>query len=177
MCGPRDMPFINALAGGPEDKYVFFFGGTKGLPNSYMSNWFPCHFVVNEIEYNCVEQFMMACKANIFNDTNSLNLIMNSVSPSQQKRLGKRVAGFTDEVWDTWKERVVFQGCVAKFDQNPDLKEKLLSTKGKTLVEASPYDNIWGIGMSETDPNRFDESKWGQNLLGKVLMRVRDQYE
>lgn len=174
MCGPRDMPFINALAGGVEDKYVFFFGGTKGLPNSYLSNWYPCDFVVNEIQYNCVEQFMMACKANVFGDNDTLLQVMDTAMPSAQKRLGKQVRGFTDEVWDQWKEKVVYQGCMAKFEQNLDLKSKLLGTKGKTLVEASPYDRIWGIGMSETDPDRFNEGKWGQNLLGKMLMRVRE---
>lgn len=177
MCGSRDMPFIKSLAGGPEEKYVFFFGGTKNLPNSYLSNWYPCTFEINGIQYNCVEQFMMACKANIFGDTQTLERVMSSTNPSEQKRLGKQVLGFSDEVWDTWKERVVFQGCLAKFDQNLDLKSKLLSTKGKKLVEASPYDKIWGIGISEDDPKRFDESKWGQNLLGKVLMKVREQYE
>lgn len=165
---------VKALAGGPEDKYVFFYGGTKGTPNSYLSNWYPVDFVVNSITYNCVEQFMMACKANIFGDQKALEQIMTTDKPAVQKQVGKTVIGFTNEIWDQYKERVVFQGCLAKFDQNPDLKEKLLSTQGKTLVEASPYDRIWGIGLSETDPLRFNEAKWGQNLLGKALMKVRD---
>ena len=174
MCGPRDQPFVKALAGGPEGKYVFFFGGTKGLPNSYLSNWYPSEFEVNDVKYNCVEQFMMACKANVFDDQENLQKVMIATNPGAQKRLGKQVLGFSDEVWDVHKERVVFQGCMAKFEQNPDLLEKLINTSGKTLVEASPYDRIWGIGMGENDPNRFDENKWGQNLLGKALMKVRE---
>jgi len=153
---------------------VFFFGGTKGLPNSYLSNWYPCELEISGFKYNCVEQFMMACKANVFGDISTLAQIMHEPKPSRQKRLGKQVLGFTDETWDLHKEEVVYQGCMAKFEQNPELLEKLVSTNGKHLVEASPYDRIWGIGFSDTDPERLDENKWGLNLLGKILMKVRE---
>lgn len=150
------------------DDYYFFWGGR-------CSQWFKSKFVIDEIEYNCAEQYMMAQKALLFNDLKSYKAIINSDDPKTQKAIGRRVANFDEHIWDEHKYQIVLIANVAKFSQNEDLKKFLVSLNGKIIVEASPYDTIWGIGLGQDDPRRFDETKWrGLNLLGKVLMETRD---
>lgn len=145
--------------------------------NSYFSNWYPSDFEVDGIVYWCVEQYMMAKKAKLFNDYNSFRYIMASKSQKEIKALGRGVMGFNEEIWVKNRERIVFEGNYAKFTQNPTLKSYLLKHKDKILVEASPYDRIWGIGYDSSDL-RFvcNPHNWrGLNLLGFTLMRVRDK--
>ena len=140
------------------------------------SNWYPAQFVVFGIEFDCVEQMMMYCKAVTFNDYVSARKIMLANTPRGQKALGRKVLGYDDAIWTAKRELYVDVGCFAKFSQNDSLKKYILSTGDIELVEASPYDRIWGVGIAENDPDIFDKSKWlGQNLLGKCLMRVRNQ--
>ena len=114
----------------------------------------------------------------MFGDMNALNRIMSAVDPSDQKRYGREVQNFNKEKWEETARERVYRGCYAKFTQNEGLKQLLLSTIGSTLVEASPTDCIWGIGLRSHDPRAQDRSQWrGTNWLGEVLNRVRDQIE
>ena len=151
-----------------KDNYVLFWNG-------HFSNWYPASFILNGSKYNCAEQYMMYMKAKTFNDQTSADKIMASINPGEQKRLGKTVANFTDVEWDKVKEQVVYDACLAKYEQNKDIHDLLLETNDMILVEASPYDKVWGIGLAEDDYRATDESQWqGQNLLGIALMKVRE---
>jgi ribA/ribD-fused uncharacterized protein len=150
------------------EQFTFFWNGP-------FSQWYMCSFVVEGVRYNCAEQFMMAQKAIRFNDTLAHHLIMNSDSPKDQKRFGRSVSDFNVDYWNRVAKQVVYTGNYAKFTQNPSLKDNLLATVGTTLVEASPYDKIWGIGLREKDPKALTRSTWqGKNWLGEVLTQVRE---
>lgn len=150
------------------DEMVLFWDGP-------FSQWEPCNFVVNGIEYNCAEQYMMAEKARFFEDEETLNEIMDTDDPREQKRLGRLVEGFDENRWNEVAIEIVVKGNLAKFSQNPELKKILLDTESRILVEASPYDKIWGIGLRETDPRALDREQWlGTNWLGEALSQVRD---
>jgi ribA/ribD-fused uncharacterized protein len=151
--------------------FTFFF--TEANP---FSQWFPCTFTVGENTFNCAEQFMMHGKAMLFEDTERAAKILAAAHPRQHKALGRKVTPFDDAVWKRERINIVRAGSRAKFTQNPELLEKLLATKGTTLVEASPYDKIWGIGLAATDARAKDPAQWkGQNLLGKILTELRDE--
>ena len=125
--------------------------------------------------YNCCEQYMMFHKALLFKDSDSALSIREARMPSEQKHLGSMVKGFDQAIWDKSKLGIVWQGNFLKFSQNESLKRFLLSTEDKTLVEASPFDAVWGVGMRDSDPEIYNPEMWrGQNLLGKTLMSVRD---
>jgi hypothetical protein len=150
------------------EKFTFFWNGP-------FSQWEPCKFKFDDVTYNCAEQFMMAMKAKLFDDYDTLERIMTEDSPREQKKLGRQVKGFNAERWNNVAREYVYEGNYAKFTQNPDLLEKLLATKGTILVEASPYDCIWGIGLKETDKAAKDRSKWrGTNWLGEILTGLRE---
>lgn len=150
-----------------EDKYHFFYKGP-------FSQWFKRKFTVAGIEYNCMEQYMMAHKALCFNDMDRYEFIMGSNSPWDHKLHGRMVTPYDDAVWSAARFNIVVEGGYHKFSQHEDLKQLLIDTGDKIIVEASPIDPIWGIGIGMDDPKRFDETKWaGQNLLGKALMQNR----
>ena len=152
-------------------EYTFFF--TEANP---FSQWFPCSFVVEGNTFNCAEQFMMHGKALLFRDTVTAAKILAAAHPRQHKALGRKVTPFDDAVWKRERMTIVRAGSHAKFTQNPALLQKLLATAGTVLVEASPYDKIWGIGLAATDPRAKDPAQWrGQNLLGKILTELREQ--
>lgn len=152
-----------------ENDFVFFWQGV-------FSQWYPSTFIIEGVKYNRAEQFMMAMKATTFQDDFCLRKILESDNPSEQKKYGRMVRNYNDEQWTKVRYNFVVQGNYAKFSQNQDLKKILLDTGNKILVEASPYDKIWGIGMDGKNPDRFNMSKWkGQNLLGKALMEVRER--
>ena len=118
---------------------------------------------------------MMAEKARLFKDEYSLKKILSETSQKNIKALGRGVKGFSDKVWNENKVKIVYRGNIAKFSQNRYLYNILMSTGDKVLVEASPWDRIWGIGMASDNPNVTDPRKWrGENLLGFTLMRVRE---
>lgn len=157
------------------DKFYLFWGGIY-------SQWYTAPFKVDKITYNTAEQWMMACKARLFDDQETLKKIMDESDPSKQKKLGKIVANFNKEVWEeiqaNGKPRCwnfVYRGNFAKFTQNPGLLGELFATVGQELVEASPYDCIWGIGLGEENPDALDRAKWrGTNWLGEVITQLRE---
>jgi len=151
------------------DKFVFFWGGT-------FSQWCPSKFTVNGVEYNCCEQYMMAAKAVLFNDTKAHAEIMGTTSPAVQKSIGRKVKGFNTYQWEQICHDVVYEANYAKFTQNTVMLQELINTGTREIVEASPKDKIWGIGMHETHPDILDKSKWqGTNWLGKAIMKVREK--
>lgn len=159
-------------------KFVFFWTHYV-TPGCYtpavLSQWYESPFTIEGITYRCAEQYMMTQKALLFNDHETYSLIMNTSDQHEMKRLGRLVKGFDSKVWDDNKHNIVLNGNVAKFTQNENLKEYILKTNDKIIVEASPYDNIWGIGIREDHKNATKPHLWqGKNLLGFILMEVRD---
>lgn len=125
--------------------------------------------------YNCCEQYMMAKKALLFNDDATLKKIMETDSPKRQQALGREVKNFEPHIWDQHKYAIVWFANYLKFTQHQDLAQRLINTGDRVLAEASPYDLVWGIGFRAEDPQALDIANWqGQNLLGKVLMSIRD---
>lgn len=150
-----------------EEQFVFFYGGP-------FSQWYRSLFLVDGVIYNCAEQYMMAQKALLFEDEEAHHKIMKSHSPSDQKATGRKVKNFDADKWNLVAKSITYRANLAKFS-TPHLKGILLETGNKEIVEASPTDRIWGIGLSETDPDRLDKTKWrGTNWLGEVIMQVRD---
>ncbi len=151
--------------------YTFFF--TEASP---FSQWHRCRFEVGGDVFTCAEQYMMHGKALLFGDTAVAAQILAADHPRQHKALGRKVTPFDDKIWRREREHIVMAGSRAKFTQDEALRATLLATAGTTLVEASPYDRIWGIGLAATDPRAQDPSTWrGQNLLGQILTRLRDE--
>ncbi|VUC22858.1 unnamed protein product [Clonostachys rosea] len=127
------------------------------------------------VTFNRAEQFMMYSKAICFHDPKSAALILRSQSPKEQKSLGRKVENFTDQKWNAVKRQVVELGSTAKFGQNEDLRAMLLGTGDRELVEAAPRDRVWGIGFGEKRARTMtNREKWGQNLLGKALIKARE---
>ncbi|MDP9958804.1 NADAR family protein [Chryseobacterium lathyri] len=161
-------------------EFLFFWGHTvkDEITKSCFSQWFPIKFEENGTVYKTAEHYMMAGKAKVFNDLEILEAVLNSDTPNQAKSLGRKVKNFDPVIWDEYKYEIVKKANLLKFSQNSKFKEFLLSTNDKILIEASPYDKIWGIGMLETDLRAKDPLLWdGENLLGFALMEVRDELE
>ncbi len=151
--------------------YTFFF--TEASP---FSQWYRCTFAVGGTTFNCAEQFMMHGKAMLFDDAAVATEILAATHPRDHKALGRKVKHFDDGAWRRQRETIVMAGNRAKFTQNPELRELLVATKGTTLVEASPYDKSWGIGLAATDPRAQDQAQWkGHNLLGNILTALRNE--
>jgi ribA/ribD-fused uncharacterized protein len=156
----------DAAAGG--EQFTLFWHGP-------FSQWHPCKFTVSRVEFNCAEQFMMYSKAILFGDMQSAQRILETSTPKEQKTLGRKVQNFDEAVWAIFREGIVYTASYAKFTQNFELQEMLLATKGTTLVEASPRDRIWGIGLGADNPKAQVRAEWrGRNLLGETLTRVRE---
>ena len=154
-----------------KEKMHLFYGGP-------FSQWYCCEFTENGITYNGTEQYMMAKKAHFFGDTESYDLIMSMKEPWDQKAQGKKVKNFNKEHWENYCRPMVRQGNMLKFSQNPELKQYLMNTGDAEIVEASPTDTIWGIGLAENDPRAYDKSQWrGTNWLGIAIMEVRDEFK
>ena len=159
-------------------KFLFFWGHTENIDKTTkacFSQWYNCKFIVDEITYHTAEQYMMAQKALLFNDNEIFNEIMRANHPKEYKELGRKIKNFSEAKWNESKYQIVLKGNIAKFSQNGKLKAFLLNTGTKILVEASPYDKIWGIGLSANEENIENPLTWkGENLLGFALMEVRD---
>lgn len=150
-------------------KYVFFWNGIY-------SQWHKADMTVLGIEYNSCEQYMMHQKALLFGDRETAELIMQEENPREQKKFGRMVKNFDKATWDKNSLAIVYAGNLAKFSQNEGLKKELLETGDRILVEASPLDNIWGIGLDEKAKGIEDPSNWkGLNLLGQAITLVKNE--
>jgi ribA/ribD-fused uncharacterized protein len=151
------------------DRFILFWG-------SWPSQFFKARFEIDGVAYVCCEQFMMAEKARVFRDSETEQAILAAKSPREHKALGRKVSGFDPDVWNSVCRGVVYTGNLGKYEQNDELRELLLQTGDRTIVEASPEDRIWGIGLAQDDPRSQDPQQWqGTNWLGIALMQVRDE--
>lgn len=142
--------------------------------NGFLSNWYLSAFRSDNIDFSSLEQFMMYRKAVCFRDDESAARILSTDDTAKIKALGRLVSGYDGHIWNGIRQLVVYEGLLAKFSQNESLKRDLLDTGDALLAECAVKDCIWGIGLSMTDPKRFDPTQWrGQNLLGYTLMMTR----
>ena len=174
----RDL--IKCFHSGSRPKYVFFWGHTPPKDNtvnqSCFSQWFTSPFVVNEVRYPTAEHYMMHQKAVLFGDEEVASQVLESKSPGAAKALGRAVKNFEQAVWDENAFRIVVEANFHKFDQNEAIGNYLVSTKQRVLVEASPKDAIWGIGLDVNAEGIENPENWrGKNLLGFALMEARQQ--
>lgn len=163
-----------------QNDFILFWGHTPDKNNeitkSCLSQWWLSDFFDGNTTYCCMEQYMMGQKARVFGDEKTRDKILNSQDQKQIKELGRQVKKFDHNIWDKVKYSIVLNGNYFKFTQDEKLMSFLLATGDKILVEASPYDKIWGIGLSEQEKEATQIEKWqGQNLLGFALMEVRDE--
>ena len=150
------------------EKFTFFYTGP-------FSQWHPSKFQVDGQNFTHAEQYMMAAKASLFSDQDALRRILKATHPKEQKALGRQVKNFNKESWNKVARDLVYCGNYAKFTQDQKLKGILLATDGTTLVEASRYDRVWGMGLSADDPKILSRKTWkGTNWLGEVLTKVRE---
>ena len=144
--------------------------------NGYLSNWYPSIFALNGITFSSMEQYMMYRKAVCFGDEKVAAQILATEDVAEIKALGRLVSGYDENLWNGVRQIVVYEGLLAKFSQNSDLREQLKDTGQAFLAECAVKDRIWGVGLSMHDLNRLDRAKWrGQNLLGYALMMVRER--
>ncbi|CAL1544997.1 unnamed protein product [Lymnaea stagnalis] len=163
----------SVVGGNSASDAPFFLFYSKESP---FSQHHPSQFTIDGVVFNCAEQYMMYSKAVIFEDDEMKSKILASTNPQEQKRFGRKVSNFVKEVWDSECENVVKRASLAKFEQNQNLREELFKTFPKTLVEASPRDRIWGIGLGASHPKAQDKKAWrGKNKLGYILTQVRDE--
>ena len=166
-------------AQGIKRNFLFFWGHKPAkdgrITQTCLSQWWEQPFVVDDITYPTAEHWMMAGKAKVFKDEEMLAKILASGHPHQAKKLGRQVRNFDYKIWKEHRYSVVLEGNLHKFRQQEDLKNYLINTKDSIMVEASPFDKTWGIGMAKDNPKAQNMDTWnGLNLLGFILMEVRD---
>ncbi|MBA42560.1 MAG: hypothetical protein CMF62_00940 [Magnetococcales bacterium] len=183
-----------------EKNSIFFWG--KYNKDGYLSQWFESKIKFNkkihnklpesifnlkifksdfnfqklyDININTCEKFMMISKAILFQDEEIYDMMLNIEDPKKLKNLGRKVKNFNVDIWNLYSREIVTIGNYLKFSQNIELQKQIISTDKKYLIESSPYDKIWGIGLKKTDEKALDTKTWnGKNYLGKCLMKVRD---
>ncbi len=171
---------ITAVEAGAPVEWLMFWGHRPepdgGLGRGCLSQWYPSPFTVAGVTYPTAEHWMMTGKARMFGDTALAERIPGAGSPAEAKKLGRLVGGFDEETWRARRFGLVVEGSAAKFSSTPQLRAYLLATRGRVLVEASPRDRIWGIGMSSSHESARNPVGWrGLNLLGFALMEARDR--
>lgn len=155
----------------PTHVYFFTF-------KDVFSNWHKSDFEVNGVKFNCMEQYMMYSKAKFFGDEKVAAEIMLLTDPKDHKAKGRDVTPYNDDAWNAARDKIVIAGLLRKFSQNEHLLKALLDTGTRRLVEASPYDKLWGCGLKESDPRILDENNWpGLNKLGNCLEVAREVLE
>ncbi len=168
---------IERFESGENLKFLLFWGHKKSneITKSCFSQWYESKFVVNGIEFQTAEHWMMAEKALLFKDDEIYQQIISTTKPGKVKELGRQVKNFNQQIWEENRFDIVVRGNVYKFSQNPELLKFLKNTKNRILVEASPVDTIWGIGLDQNSKNIENPHFWrGLNLLGYALMEARD---
>lgn len=173
VAGLRDM-----VEAGERVRFLCFWGhqpGRDGIGKGCLSQWFEGYdFTVDDVSYRTAEHWMMARKALLFGDDDSFGKIVAARHPGEAKSLGRGIREFDEDTWAEHRFEIVAAGNTAKFGQHPDLRAFLLGTGERVLVEASPRDPVWGIGLPESDPRAADPGTWrGLNLLGFALMEAR----
>ncbi|MFH8790605.1 NADAR family protein [Streptomyces roseoverticillatus] len=179
--GPRSVAeLVAAVARGERFKYVSFWGhqpqrdGRIGA--SCFSQWWPSPFTVDGTVYATAEHWMMAGKARLFGDAEAEAEAIAASHPKQAKDAGRMVRGFDEETWRRHRFGLVVEGSFHKFTQDATLSSYLLGTGHRVLVEASPLDRVWGIGLAADDERAGDPARWqGDNLLGFALMEARQR--
>ena len=173
-----DVPkLIERYKSGEILKYVFFWGHTKtdSVTKSCFSQWYESAFEVEGVLFHTAEHWMMAQKALLFNDRDSYEQIVAAGRPGKVKELGRQIRNFDQQIWEHERYGIVVKGNYHKFTQNADLKTFLINTHNRILVEASPVDPVWGIGLAHDSNSADKPDQWkGLNLLGFALMEVRD---
>ncbi|MER5581696.1 NADAR family protein [Streptomyces asoensis] len=169
---------VRQARAGARIKYLHFWGH-RPLPGgrlgpSCLSQWWPSPFVIDGVSYATAEHWMMAGKARLFEDAEAEERALAARSPAQAKKEGRLVRGFDEEVWRRERFGLVVEGSVHKFASSPALRSFLLGTGTRVLVEASPVDRVWGIGLTADEEAARDPQRWrGDNLLGFALMEAR----
>ncbi len=169
---------LREVRAGARIKYLCFWGH-RPLPDgrigpSCLSQWWPSPFTVDGVEYATAEHWMMAGKARLFEDAEAERRVRTAGHPAEAKKAGRLVRGFDEAVWERERFRIVVEGSVHKFASDPALRAFLLNTGDRVLVEASPVDRVWGIGLTADDEAATDPERWrGENLLGFALMVAR----
>lgn len=170
---------LKQIGEGRQFNYLHFWGHKqRGLQadKACFSQWFVAPFQVDNITYPTAEHYMMAGKARLFDDQIVLKEILTTSDPDMVKRLGRKVKNYDESTWVERRFQIVVDGNYAKFSQNPKLKQYLLSTGDKVIVEASPLDKIWGTGLAQDHTDSNNPHLWqGLNLLGFALMEVRSR--
>jgi ribA/ribD-fused uncharacterized protein len=172
---------LTVIRDGWQPKYLLFWGhqptsedGVVG--KGCLSQWWPAAFTVDGVRYPSAEHYMMAAKARLSGDAEAAAQILAAPHPGAAKALGRQVRGFDEQRWAEHRLKVVIAGNMAKFGQHPQLREFLAGTGTRVLVEASPQDRVWGIGLAADDERAASPARWlGLNLLGFALMEVRRQ--
>lgn len=164
---------------GNRAKYLYFWGHRQNqagtVSKSCLSQWYEAPFQLDKVEYPTAEHYMMAEKARLFGDRQTLTKIIAAASPGEAKKLGRLVNNFDQTTWTEHRFAIVVKGNLGKFEQNQALREFLINTNQRILVEASPRDRIWGIGLEQNHPQAANPHQWqGLNLLGFALMAVRN---
>ncbi|MDR3412782.1 MAG: NADAR family protein [Formivibrio sp.] len=171
---------LECLQQGDVPPYLFFwssFANADGsISETCLSQWFAAGFEIDGVSYRTDEHYMMAEKARLFGDDVALAKVLRSRFPAEVKKFGREIVNFDEAVWCGHRFDIVVRGNLAKFRQNPALKAWLLASGDSLIVEASPADAIWGIGLAEEHPYARVPKLWpGLNLLGFALMEVRRQ--
>ncbi|AMW13168.1 hypothetical protein A4E84_28950 [Streptomyces qaidamensis] len=171
---------IRAVRDGARIRYLHFWGhrprpdGRIGA--SCLSQWWPAPFTVDGVAYATAEHWMMAAKARLFEDAAAERAALAAGHPAEAKKAGRMVRGFDEATWARERFRIVVEGSVHKFGAHPELLAYLLGTGDRVLVEASPVDRVWGIGLAADDEAAMDPERWrGSNLLGFALMEARER--
>jgi ribA/ribD-fused uncharacterized protein len=169
---------LASLRQGLRPEYLFFWGHKAARAGEVgkhcLSQWWPAAFTVDGATYPTAEHFMMAEKARLFGDADALARVLAAGSPAAAKRIGRQVRGFTEQRWSAARWGIVVRGSEAKFASHPALGAYLEETGERVLVEASPRDRVWGIGLGAGDPRAANPAQWrGLNLLGFALMEAR----
>jgi ribA/ribD-fused uncharacterized protein len=178
-CPPFDVTdLLRRIEQGWAPKYLLFWGhranGGNAIGKHVLSQWWPCDFDIDDVRYGSAEHYMMAEKARMFGDADAALRICKAATPGAAKALGRAVKNFDQTRWDAGCFDIVVRGNAAKFGQSEALRRYLLETGDRVLVEASPVDRIWGIGLAADDPGAESPAQWrGSNLLGFALMKAR----